>query len=458
VQSVSNAESFGIGVRVILDGTWGFAASYQVTKESAAAVTQRAIAIAKANKAAQRRPVVLAPTRGYADSWRSPIQKDPFAVPIETKVDLLLKVNAEALRVKGASYCNSWMLFRKEEKHFASTEGSSIDQTLCRSWASFTVTAIDQAKGLFETRTAEAPPMGVGYEHVEQLRLPYLAPKMAEEAVQKLTAKPVEPGRRDLILHPSNLWLTIHESVGHSTELDRALGFEANYAGTSFLTLDKVGRLKFGSPIVNLKADRIIPRGLATCGYDDEGVKTDAWYLVRNGLFVDYQTVREQAAWPEYRAARLAAGLPEVTVSHGCGYADGWGSFPFQRMANVHLEPGTQPLSPDELIADTDDGIYIVGDSSYSIDQQRRNFQFSGQAFYEIKKGKFVGMLKDVAYQAYTQDFWASCDAICDERFFELHGTYYCGKGQPSQSASVSHGSAPARFRNVNILNTGRTL
>ncbi|MFQ6673585.1 MAG: TldD/PmbA family protein [Fidelibacterota bacterium] len=458
IQNVSNNESYGFGVRVLVDGTWGFAASHLLTKENIAGVTKRALTIARANRVAQKKPVQLAPVESYDDQWESPIGKDPFRVPIEDKIDLLLKVNAEALKVKGAQFCSSFMLFLNEDKHFASTEGTYLRQNSYRAWPSFTVTAVDRENGEFETRTVDVLPMGLGYEYVEQSDLVGSAPVMAEEAVQKLTAKSVEPGQKDLILHPTHLWLTIHESVGHPTELDRALGYEANYAGTSFLTVEKLGRLKFASDIVSFKADKTIPGGLATVGYDDDGVKTTEWYLVKDGIFVDYQTIREQVFWPEYQNARRAAGLPEVVHSYGCCYGDSWSSIPFQRMPNIHLEPGQDRLSLDELIADTKDGIYIVGDASYSIDQQRYNFQFSGQAFYEIKNGRITQMLKDVAYQANTQEFWNSCDAICDKRFWEMGGSYYDGKGQPGQINAVSHGCSPSRFRKVKVLNTRKQI
>jgi len=458
VDGISNSESYGFGVRVLVDGTWGFAASHRLTKSNVAKITKRALEIAQANKVAQRLPVELAAVDSYEDEWLSPIEKDPFQVPIDEKIDLLLTVNAEALKVDGAKYCSSSMLFMNEEKHFASTEGSYIFQNIHRAWPSFTVTAIDMQRGEFETRSLDVSPMGSGYEYVDQSNLIEQAPVIAAEAVQKLTAKSVEPGPKDLILHPSHLWLTIHESVGHPTELDRALGYEANYAGTSFLTVDKMGTLKFGSDIVNFVADKTIDNGLATCGYDDDGVKTTEWHLVKDGIFIDYQTTRDQVHWDEYRNARKTAGLPEVNHSYGCSYGDSWSSIPFQRMPNIHLEPGKESLTLDDLIADTEDGIYIVGDASYSIDQQRYNFQFSGQSFFEIKKGKIVGMLKDVAYQANTQEFWNSCDAICDERSWELGGSYYDGKGQPGQSNAVSHGCSPARFRKVNVLNTQKQI
>jgi TldD protein len=456
VESVSDTESFGCGVRVLLDGTWGFAATSEVTRDATAAAAERAVDVARANRSLRRRPVELAPAEAHVDEWRAPVERDPFDIPLAEKTDLLLAVNAAALAVKGASFCNSALFFRREDKLFASTEGSVIDQTLVRSWPTFTVTAVDAEKGEFETRTADLLPLGRGYECVEAADLLSLARPTAEQAVEKLAAPSVQPGRRDLILHPSNLWLTIHESCGHPTELDRAVGMEANFAGTSFLTPDKLGRLKYGSDLVNFTGEKVRPGGLATCGYDDDGVQTHQFPIVTDGVFVDYLTVREQVAWPEYRQARAAAGLPPMNRSHACAYADSWGIYPIQRMPNIHLEPGAEPLSPDDLIAATDDGILIQGDASYSIDHQRYNFQFSGQVFHEVKGGQVRGMVKDVAYQANTQEFWNACDAICDERFFELGGTYFCGKNQPAQSSSVSHGAAPARFRQINVLNTRR--
>jgi TldD protein len=260
----------------------------------------------------------------------------------------------------------------------------------------------------------------------------------------KQFSKSAEPGKKDIILDPTNLWLTIHESCGHPTELDRALGFEANYAGTSFMTKDKLGSLKYGSEIVNIKGDRIQKDCLATRGYDDDGVKTTEWDIIKDGIFVGYQTTREMAKF-------IASGK-----SNGCAYADSWQHFPIQRMPNISLQPGSKKLSLDDLIADTESGIYIMGDGSWSIDMQRYNFQFTGQEFWEIKKGKIVGMLRDVAYQGNTVDFWNSCDAICDASEYRLGGSLFCGKGEPGQVSPVSHGSSPSRFRKVNILNTGR--
>lgn len=445
VMNVANRESFGVGVRVLVDGTWGFAATREVTPEAMDRTAERAVAIAKANRIAQERPVVLAPVKAHKDTWQTPIRKDPFKIPLEPKVDLLLAINAEALKVKGAAFCSSSMFFAKEEKLFLSTEGSEIEQVLVRGMPSFTVTAVDKAAGKFRTRSSLAEPMGTGYEYVE--RWPWMeeAAKAAEQAVRKLTARGVTPGKYDLILAPSNLWLTIHESVGHPTELDRALGYEANYAGTSFLTTDKLGKLRFGAPLVNFVADRTQPEALATCGYDDDGVPAQEWDLVKDGIFVDYQITRDQAAW---------IGRPG---SYGCAYADSWSSVPFQRMPNVSLRPGKEKLTLEELIADTKAGIFIEGNASYSIDQQRYNFQFSGDLFWEIKDGRVADLIEDVAYQAITTEFWNSCDRICSESY-ALGGTFFDGKGEPGQISAVSHGCAPARFRQVNVLNTERKV
>ncbi len=443
VMDLSSTESFGVGVRVLVDGTWGFAATNHLEPADVDRAAARAVDIAKANRAAQERPVVLAPTKAVKTAWQTPLEKDPFKIPMEPKVDLLLAINAEALKVKGAAFCSSSFFFNKEEKRFLSSEGSEIDQTIVRIMPTFTVTAVDKAAGKFRTRSTLAEPTGTGYEVIESWPWMEEAAKAAEQAVQKLSAKSVTAGKYDLILAPSNLWLTIHESVGHPTELDRALGYEANYAGTSFLTTDKLGALRFGSPLVNFVADRTQRHGLATCGYDDDGVPAGEWMLVKDGLFVDYQTTREQAAW---------IGRDR---SYGCAYADSWSSVPFQRMPNVSLRPGKDKLGLEELIADTKEGIYIEGNSSYSIDQQRYNFQFSGELFWEIRNGKIVGMLEDVAYQAVTTDFWNACDRICSEGY-ALGGSFFDGKGEPGQSNAVSHGCAPSRFRQINVINTAR--
>ena len=320
--------------------------------------------------------------------------------------------------------------------------GSRIEQYLIRTLPFFTVTAVNRSAGDFQTRSSLAGPKTIGYEYVEEYPWQKEAAQAGEQAVAKLTAKPVEPGKYDLVIHPSNLWLTIHESVGHSTELDRALLWEADYAGTSFLTPDKAGKLQFGSKICNFFADRTQPQGLATVAYDDEGVPGQRWYLVKDGIFVDWQTTRDLAP------------LIGQKKSYGCLHADSWGSVPFPRMPNVSLEPAKENVSLDHIVADVDNGILIYGNGSWSIDQQRYNFQFGGQTFWEIKKGKIGAMLRDVAYQSRTTDFWNSCDGLGGQATYEINGAANDGKGEPTQVNAVSHGCPIARFRQINVLNT----
>jgi TldD protein len=329
-----------------------------------------------------------------------------------------------------------------EWKLFASSEGTYLEQSITRVEPSFSVTAVDTAAGEFESRSHEIAPAQAGWEYVEEANLLADVPRMAEDAVQKLKAPGVTPGVRDLILAPSNLYLTIHESIGHPTELDRVLGFEANMAGTSFVSTDQLGKLKYGSELVSVYADKTTPRALATCGYDDDGVKTQKWDLIKNGVLVGLQTTREQAGWIGEKESR------------GSSYAQDFGAFPFQRMPNVSLAPGAKDLGVADLIAATDDGVYITGRGSWSIDHQRKNFQFGGQMFYEVKKGKITRALRDVAYQALTLDFWRGCDLVGGAREWRMSGAMNDGKGEPGQSNAVSHGCPPARFRRVNILNT----
>jgi TldD protein len=444
VQNIVNTEDYGFGIRVIVDGTWGFASSSQVTKEEIARVVTQAASIARANRRVNTEPVTLSPVDAYKTTWNTPVAKNPFDIPLQPKLDLLLQIHEEALKVPGASFVSASMQFVNEHKYFASTEGSHIEQSLVRSYPNFSVTSVDKESGKFYSRRALTSPMGMGYEYIDGYPLLQEAKTAAEEAVAMHKAKPAPAGLKTLILHPSNLWLTIHESVGHPTELDRALGYEANFAGTSFLTTDKLGKFDFGSKMVNLVADKTQERAMATCGYDDDGVKTTRWHLVKDGLFVDYQTTRDQAH------------LIGQKASHGCSYADSWSSVPFQRMPNVSLEPGAKDVSEADIIAATDDGVYVKGDASYSIDHQRYNFQFSGQTFWEVKKGKITTQLRDLAYQSNTPDFWKSCDMLGGKSTYALGGAFSDGKGQPPQSNSVSHGCPIARFSRVNILNTGR--
>nr|WP_321413426.1 TldD/PmbA family protein [uncultured Allomuricauda sp.] len=466
VQNVVNTESFGIGIRVIANGTWGFSSTNDVTEDGIKKATQHAVSIAKANAKIQKEPVVLAPVQGHGEvSWKTPIQKDFKEVPISEKVDLLLSANAAAME-NGANFVNSALFMVNEQKYFASTDGSYIDQDVHRIWPTFNVTAIDRGAGKFKTRQALSAPMGMGYEYMDGLESEKLsgpegitlynrsydivedAALAAKQAKQKLTAKSVEAGKYDLVLEPNHLGLTIHESVGHPLELDRVLGYEANYAGTSFATMDKwkSKNFNYGSDIVNIVADKTQVGSLGAVGYDDEGVKTKKWDLIRNGTLVNYQAIRDQVH------------MIDQNESHGCCYAQSWEDVQFQRMPNVSLEPGTEKYSLQDMIKDVDKGIYILGRGSYSIDQQRYNFQFGGTLFYEIKDGEIVGMLDDVAYQSNTQEFWNSCVKICDKDDYRLFGSFFDGKGQPSQVSAVSHGSSTSRFNGINVINTGRNI
>ena len=464
VQFVAANETFGAGVRVIADGAWGFFAVDQPTPDNIARAATEAVAIAKANARLQTEPVRLAPQRGLGEvSWRTPLRRDGFKVPLAEKVDRLLAANAAALDA-GANFVSSNLFLVNEQKYFASTDGSYIDQDVHRIYPTFLVTASDAKTGRFQTRRALSAPCGRGYEYLDGAESGKLrgvttrytdsydmledAAAAAREARQKLVAKSVVAGQYDLVLDPSHLWLTIHESVGHPTELDRVLGYEANFAGTSFATLDKwkSGNFQYGSRIVNLTADKVQPGSLGAVGFDDEGVPTKRWPIVKDGILVGYQKTRDQAH------------IVDQAESDGCSYAQSWADVQFQRMPNVSLEPGRDRLTPAELIKNVERGIYIVGDGSFSIDQQRYNFQFGGQLFYEIRNGEIAGMLRDVAYQSNTQEFWNSCAAICDERDYALGGAFNDGKGQPMQSNAVSHGSSTTRFNKINVLNTGRKI
>ncbi len=456
IVQVVDTDTLGCGVRALVDGCWGFAATRYLTTENVTAAAREAVAIAKANRIARDRPIELAPSPAHPNAtWKSAYTTDPWDVPLETKVDLLLKANAEAMKAKKVKYVNSVLFFVKQDRNYANTDGSVINQTLIRSWPLFTATAVADDFSDFQNRQAtEVAPMGRGWEYVLKSDLVGNAQRWGEEAVQKLTAKPVEVGRYDLVLHPSNMWLTIHESIGHPTELDRAMGYEANYAGTSFVSPpeDKLGKFRYGPDFMNIQGDRSQEGAISTIGYDDDGVQPDDFLIIKEGIVNDYQTTREQA--PMLKWWYDKQGKP--VRSHGCAYADSWSSVSFQRMPNVSLLPGKEEKSYEDLIASTDKGIAIIGDGSFSIDQQRYNAQFGGQVAYEIKGGKVVGMLKDVAYQIRTPDFWNSMQAIGGKASYKLGGSFFDGKGQPGQVNGVSHGCPPAKFKQVNIINTGR--
>ncbi|MEK7403249.1 MAG: TldD/PmbA family protein [Gemmatimonadota bacterium] len=456
VQGLSDNETAGIGVRALVNGAWGFAATAELTTDAVVAIARSAVDQAKANRAALARPITLAPYgASQIGTWRSPITVDPFQIPVADKVALLLAANAEALKVRGVRFCNSGVNFLREEKWFANTEGSYTEQTLFRCSPNLSVTAVSPDNSDFQSRSSETAPRGMGYEYFTELDFVGNAPKWADEAVQKLSAKPVEVGRYDLILHPTHLWLTIHESVAHPTELDRALGFEANYAGTSFVAPPEkvLGQLKYGSDLMNIRADRNQVGSLSACGWDDEGVVPETYDIIKDGVFVDYQTTREQAPYLDWYYKKI--GKP--VKSHGNSYAQYWSDVQFQRMPNVSQLPGKDDTVWEDLIAATDKGIAIQGNGSFSIDQQRYNAQFGGQVYYEIKGGKIVGMLKDVAYQMRTPEFWRSLDMIGGPRSYWMGGANGDAKGQPAQSNAVTHGCVPSRFRQINVINTGRT-
>ncbi|TQV72406.1 TldD/PmbA family protein [Aliikangiella marina] len=465
VNNVVNTESAGIGIRVIANGTWGFASTSIMTPESIAQTAKDAVAIAKANSKFQTEPVRLAPVKGYGDiSWKTPIVKNAFEIPVKDKVDMLLEVNNAAL-TNGANFIQSILFLVNEQKYFASTEGSYIDQDVHRLWAPFFATAV--GKSGFKQRSGLGNPVGMGFEYLDGKKEDKVyvqganvgynnsydmvedATNAGKELQKKLKAKSVKPGKYDLVLDPAHLMLTIHESVGHPLELDRVLGYEANFAGTSFATLDKWKSKKFqyGSDIVNLFADKNQAYSLGNVGYDDEGVKTKEWDLVKDGILVNYQATRDQVH------------MIDQNESHGCCYSQSWRDVQFQRMPNVSLRPNAkEDLSADDVIKDVKDGIYIAGRGSFSIDQQRYNFQFGGQLFYEIKDGKIVDQIEDVAYQSNTQEFWNSCTQLAGKSDYRVGGSFFDGKGQPSQVSAVSHGCPTTRFNNINVLNTKRRV
>ena len=444
LKTLADNLSIGFGIRVLRDGAWGFAASPRPNAHEITRMVSLATEIANGSRLTQQQPVRLVPVPAYRDHYITPIQIDPFSISLKEKTELLLQINEELLSYaeRGIKKAHSFLSFIQEDKTFASTEGSLIEQRLYRTYPGFSCTAV--MDGDAQSRSYEHHPLNLGYEHVDAEDLLANIPRVAEEALEKVNAPEIPPNpNTTLILKPSNLWLTIHESVGHPTELDRVFGYEANFAGTSFATVDKVHQLQYAAPWVNFVADRIQANGRSTVAYDDEGVKAQQWYVVKDGILVDYLTDRETA----YRLGRQA--------SNGCAYADSWSSLPMVRIPNLGLEPGASDGSHTatlaEMIADTEDGILIDGIGSFSIDQQRRNFQFGGDAFWRIEQGKVVGMAKNVTYHAMTTDFWNQVDAIGPESEWMQCGTNICGKGEPLQIAQMTHACVPVRVRNIQI-------
>ena len=439
------SRELGLAVRVIVDGTWGFASHAELSPTVAADTARRAVWVATTLAALNTDRVELAPEPVYTDvSWVSSYRIDPFAVPTADKIAVLDEYSGRLLAADGVDHVSAGLNTIKEQTFYADTFGSTITQQRVRLMPVLEAVTIDAGGCGFDSMRTLAPPMARGWEVLAGDDIWNWTDELAQlpsQLAEKIKAPGVTPGPTDLVIDPTNLWLTIHESIGHATEYDRAIGYEAAYAGTSFATPDKLGSLRYGSPVMNVTADRTVEFGLASVGFDDDGVAAQSWDLVRDGIFVGYQLDR-------VFAPRLG-----LSRSNGCSYADSPHHVPIQRMANVSLQPSPEDRSTDDLIARVDDGIYIVGDRSWSIDMQRYNFQFTGQRFYRIRNGRLDGQVRDVAYQATTTDFWNSMEAVGGPSTWRLGGAYNCGKAQPGQLAAVSHGCPSALFRGVNVLN-----
>jgi TldD protein len=446
LEALADGEDLGLAVRVVHEGTWGFAAGVVLTAAEAVRLAEEAVAVATVSAAMNTDRVELAPEPTYDGEWVSAYDVDPFEVPDADKTGLLVSLSEQLLAADGVEHVQTSCMHVKEQKYYADTAGTRTRQQRVRIHPDFTALTVDRSSGAFESMRTLAPPAGRGWEFLtgdtwdwgrELAELPELLR-------EKTKAPSVEPGRYDLVVDPSNLWLTIHESIGHATELDRALGYEAAYAGTSFATVDKLGTLRYGSPHMTVTGDRVVEHGLSTVGWDDEGVAGQQWDLVRDGVLVGYQVDRNMAR------------LRGMDRSNGCAFADSPAHVPVQRMANVSLQPAPDGPSTADVIAGVERGIYVVGDKSWSIDMQRYNFQFTGQRFYRIEGGRLAGQLRDVAYQATTTDFWGSMSVVGGPQTYVLGGAFNCGKAQPGQVAAVSHGCPTALFENTTILNTAQ--
>ncbi|MFJ2780453.1 TldD/PmbA family protein [Kitasatospora sp. NPDC087315] len=446
----SDSVQLGFAVRVLLDGVWGFAAGVDLTPAAAAGVAEQAVAVARlsggiSRAAGSKELVELADEPVHPDvTWVSSYEVNPFEVPDAEKTALLADWSSRLLAAEGVSHVQATLLTVQENKFYADTAGTVTTQQRIRLHPTVQATSVDERTGAFDSMRTLAPPAGRGWEYLTGTGWDWNA-ELAELPVllaEKMKAPSVEAGRYDLVVDPSNLWLTIHESIGHATELDRALGYEAAYAGTSFATFDRLGSLRYGSELMHVTGDRTAEHGLSTIGYDDEGVATQSWDLVRDGILVGYQLDRSMAR------------LKGFERSNGCAFADSPAHVPVQRMANVSLQPAADGPDTQGLFAGVENGLYIVGDRSWSIDMQRYNFQFTGQRAYAIRNGELAGQVKDFAYQATTTDFWGSMAAVGGPQTYVLGGAFNCGKAQPGQIAAVSHGCPSALFRNVNVLNT----
>jgi TldD protein len=447
LEALADGQDLGLAVRVVHGGTWGFAAGVVLTAAEAVRLAEEAVAVARVSAAMNTDRVELAPEPVYAAAeWVSAYGIDPFAVPDVEKTGLLTELSEQLLAADGVEHVQSSVMQVKEQKYYADTAGTRTRQQRVRLHPEFTALTVDRSTGAFESMRTLAPPVGRGWEFLTGDTWDWRGElaELPELLREKTKAPSVEPGRYDLVVDPSNLWLTIHESVGHATELDRALGYEAAYAGTSFATVDKLGSLQYGSPLMHVTGDRTAEHGLSTVGWDDEGVAGQQWDLVRDGVLVGYQVDRNTA--PKVGSPR----------SNGCAFADSAAHVPVQRMANVSLQPAPDGPSTEEIIGGVERGIYVLGDKSWSIDMQRYNFQFTGQRFYKIENGRLAGQLRDVAYQATTTDFWNSMSVVGGPQTYVLGGAFNCGKAQPGQVAPVSHGCPSALFEHTTILNTAQ--
>lgn len=439
VSRLGQGQSLGFGIRVLAKGAWGFASSEVMTTQEVARVARLAVEIAEASAFVTKDPVCLAYESAAVDFWQTPFVIDPFSVPLGEKLDLLFEVDQILRKDPRIRAAEGHMNFERHHKWFSSSEGAMIEQVLLSSGAGIEATSVEN--GEMQKRTYPASFRGqyksMGYELIPALGLKDNAERVREEAIALLSAPQCPQGTQDLILHGSQMVLQIHESVGHASELDRVLGMEANYAGTSFATTEKLGEFRYGSEIVNIIADSTVPTGLATFGYDDDGVAAQRWPIVKNGILQGYMTNRELAH------------VIDRQRSWGCNRADGFKNLPIVRIANLSLMPGDWEW--DDLLADSDGAIYMENNKSWSIDQRRLNFQFGCEIAWEVKGGKLGQMYKNPTYQDITPRFWGACDAICNEKYWDLWGVVNCGKGQPGQRAVMSHGSSPARFRSVNV-------
>jgi TldD protein len=438
-----DSDDLGLAVRVVVDGTWGFASAVDLTPEAAVRAAAEAVDVARIAAAMNTEPIELADEPAHGEvTWVSAYDVDPFAVSVADKIALLGGWSRQLLAAAGVDHVDASLYQVKECKFYTDGSTTALQQRV-RVHPELTAVSVG-ADGRFETMRTLAPPAGRGYEYLTGTGWDFAAElaELPSLLAAKVAAPSVQAGRYDLVIDPSNLFLTIHESIGHATELDRALGYEAAYAGTSFATFDKLGTLQYGSPVMHVTGDRTVAHGLATIGYDDEGVAGQSFDLITDGVLTGYQLDR--------RIARLTG----LGRSNGCAFADSPGHMPIQRMANVSLQPAADGPSTEQLIAGVTDGIYIVGDKSWSIDMQRYNFQFTGQRFFRIKNGQLAGQLRDVAYQATTTDFWNSMEAVGGPQTYVLGGAFNCGKGQPGQVAPVSHGSPSVVMRGIRILNT----